>query len=34
LVVYVNKRMDRRSDIDLKDTWLEMYYGKPRYRNK
>lgn len=26
---YVNKRMDRRSDIDLKDTWLEQYYGKP-----
>jgi hypothetical protein len=34
LVDYVNKRMDRRSDIDLKDTWMEMYYGKPRYRNK
>ena len=26
---YVNKSMDRRSDIDLKDTWMEMYYGKP-----
>lgn len=31
---YVNKRMDRRSDIDLKDTWMEQYYGKPFYRNK
>lgn len=29
LVDYVNKRMDRRSDIDLKDTWMELYYGKP-----
>lgn len=29
LVDYVNKRMDRRSDIDLKDTWMEMYYRKP-----
>lgn len=28
LADYVNKRMDRRSDIDLKDTWMEQYYGK------
>lgn len=26
---YVNKRMDRHSDTDLKDTWMELYYGKP-----
>lgn len=29
LIDYVNKRMDRRSDIDLKDTWMDQYYGKP-----
>lgn len=29
LVDYINKRMDHRSDIDLKDTWMEQYYGKP-----
>lgn len=29
LIDYVNKRMDRRSDIDLKDAWMEQYYGKP-----